>query len=253
MAKLILNWSEVYTEVSEFLGLGSSPGATDLATVKAIVSRGLRRFYYSIDAGTRQPHVWSFLKKYHSLSTIADSWKYALPSDYSEMITKPSFGESTGYLPLKQRDPQQIIEKRVGSLSTGYPIYYAIAPVTFDDETGTYYEFWVYPTPSGVHQLRFWYKIDPLEPTETTDFFPGGVKSVEAILENCLAVAEQQEDDVVGLHSQLATQLTQDLIIIDKRPTTDRIGNLYGQVEPWPGQRNDYFTATDADIYEDNR
>ena len=253
MAQSTLSWSEVYTEVSKFLGLGSSPGTTDLATVKAIVARGLRRFYYPVDQTNRQSYVWSFLKKYYSFSTIADSWKYALPSNYSEMLTKPSFGAGTGYLPLKQRDPQQIIEERVASDSDGYPEYYAIVPATYANETGTFYEFWVYPTPDSVYQLRFFYKIDPLEPANTTDFFPGGVKSVEAILENCLAVAEQQEDDVVGLHTQLATMLTQELIVTDKKPATDKIGNLYSAAEPWPRDRDDYFTATDADIYENDR
>lgn len=252
MSQFTLSFEELYNKIGRHLGW-EFPTDRQLTIVKDIVYRGLLRFYYPVDQGTRQSYVWSFLKKYYSLSTVANSWKYALPADYSEMITKPSFGTGTGYLPLKQRDPQQIIEKRVASDSTGYPQFYAIAPVTFDDETGTYYEFWVYPTPSGVHQLQFFYKIDPLKPENTTDIFPGSVKSVEVILENCLAVAEQQEDDVVGLHSQLATQLTQELIITDKRPTTDRIGNLYGQVEPWPGERNDYFTATDSVIYEDDR
>jgi len=253
MAQSVLNWSEAYLKVSEFLGLGSSPSGTNLTKVEDITFRGLRRFYYPMDQTNKQSYVWSFLKKYYSLSTITDSWKYALPSDFSEMITKPSFGAGTGYAPLRQRDPQQMIEERVASESTGYPKYYAIVPVTYDNEVGTFYEFWVYPTPSSVHQLRFFYKIDPLKQENITDFFPGGVKSVEAILENCLAVAEQQEDDVVGLHTQLAMMLTQELIVTDKKPTTDKIGNLYGRVEPWPGQRNDYFTATDANIYESER
>ena len=75
---------------------------------------------------------------------------------------------------------------------------------------------------------------------------PGGVKSTEAILENCLAVAESQEDEVLGIHMQLAGKLTQDLIIIDSKKDADNmlIGNLYSSKNVEYMARNDRATLT---------
>jgi hypothetical protein len=41
---LQLTFSDIYTKVSEFLGLGSSPTGTDLTKVKDLTYRGYRRF-----------------------------------------------------------------------------------------------------------------------------------------------------------------------------------------------------------------
>jgi len=251
MTGFALSFEDLYNAVGRQLGW-EFPTDRQLTIVKDIVYRGLRKFYYPVDPTTGRSHIWSFLKKYHSFSTIADSWKYALPTDFSEILTKPSFGDNTGYSPLSQRSPQQIIEKRTASDSTGYPEYFSITPATFDNEVGTFYEFWIYPAADGVHQLQFFYKIDPLKPENTGDVFPGGVKSMEAILENCLAISEQQEDGVVGLHTQIANELTQKLIITDKQPTTDKLGNLHSAAGFWPKEWRS-LTLLDENIYENER
>lgn len=252
MARLTLSFSDIYTRISEFLGLGSSPAGTDLTKVKGITYRGLRQFYYPtyLDPKTRKPkpYPWSFLKKHFSFTTISDMWKYSLPADYSELLSDISFDPGESYLSLKERTPEQIIEYRVASDSDGVPEFYAIVPVTFDDATGTFYELWVYPDPQGTHALQFFYKIDPLKPEDTADYLPGGVKSIEAILENCLAIAEQQEDDVVGIHTQLANELTQKLILHDRKPHTDKLGNLHHGIREWPPPRR---SQTNFDIDDD--
>lgn len=255
MARLTLSFSDIYTRVSEFLALGSSPAGTDLTKVKDITYRGLRQFYYPtyIDPKTRKPksYLWSFLTKHYSFITVNNMWKYSLPADFSEMLTDISFDPGEGYTPLRERTLKQIIELRVASDSDGVPEFYAIAPVTFDDATGTFYELWIYPDPQGTHSLQFFYKIDPLKPEDTTDYFPGGVRAIEAILENCLAIAEQQEDDVVGIHTQLANELTQKLILHDRKPHTDKLGNLHHGIRAFPPPRRNYttFDIDDDAIY----
>lgn len=248
MAKLEYTFSDLTTRVSEFLGLGSTPPTK----AKDIVYRGLRNFYYPINQEKGRKHNWSFLKQHHSFNTISSSWKYALPEDFSEYLTSPTFDVNTGYLPLKERSPEQILDLRTSSDSNGYPDFFAIVPVTFHNVTGTYYEMWLYPNPDGAYLLQFFYKIDPLKPEEDNDYLPGGIKAVEAIIENCLAVAEQQEDETVGLHTQLAMDLTQKLIIQDAAPTTDVIGNLYGGVREWPVARKDYTYLDIDNIYADD-
>lgn len=257
MAHLTISWSDLYTTVSEFVGLGSSPTGDNLTKVKDITFRGLRRFYYPtfVDPVTRKPkpYLWSFLKQYHTFSTVSGGWKYALPIDYSELLTDISYSTGTGYNPLTERSPQQIMDMRVESDSSGYPEYFAIVPLKYDNEIGTFYELWLYPEPDGAYQLQMFYKIDPLKPEETTDFLPGGVKSAEAIIESCLAVAEQQEDDTIGLHTQLAGSMVQNLILHDNQPETDKIGNLYNGNRAWPKERSRNINVDEDNVYSAER
>jgi len=91
------------------------------------------------------------------------------------------------------------------------------------------YEMWLDPEPDGVYLLKFFYRIDPFRSVATGDdsaLMIGGIRSTEAILETCLAVAEKQEDDVIGLHSQESIRLIQELIKADIQDTTDVLGNL---------------------------
>ena len=109
------------------------------------------------------------------------------------------------------------------------PYYYSIVTSDYDPEIGEFEEIWFYPKPDSTYGIQFYYKSDPTKASDAAYFLPGGVKSTEAILENCLAVAESQEDEVLGIHTQLAGKLTQDLIIIDSKKDADNmvIGNLY--------------------------
>jgi len=254
--KLNLTYNDLYVRVSEFLGLGSSPTGDDLTKVKNIVKRGLRQFYYPayLDQATRKmkPYTWSFLKQLYTFTTIKDLWKYALPNDFSEIITDLSYEAGETYPQVKQRLPEQIIEERAASDSSGYPEIYAVVPVRYDNITGTFYELWLYPTPDASYSLQFFYKIDPLEPVNDSDNLPGSVKAAEAILECCLAVAELQEDDVVGIHNQTATKLIQELILHDRAPVTDRLGNLHSVVREWPKERGEWTTIKEKNIYSDS-
>jgi len=226
MARLTLSYEAVYKKVSEFLGIGSSPAGDDLTLVKDIVARGLRQFLYPIDQRSGQLHNWSFLTQYLTLN-IKNQWKYALPLDFSDLLTDIVYDTGDVLPPLKKRSAQQIKEMRNACDTSGWPQYYAIVPSRYDLEIGTVYELWLYPTPGQAYTLSMFYRIDPLRPSATTDLMVGGIKATEAILESCLAVAEKQEDDVVGLHSQEAENLVQKLIIADTNIDTDYIGNLY--------------------------
>lgn len=247
MGRLTLSYSDLYTHVSEFLGLGSSPGAADLAKVKAIVARAYRQFLYPINQRTGELHVWSFVKQFHTFSTVSGKYKYALPLDFSDFLDVPHFDDEQGYNELTKIAPEQIIEIRSGSVSSGFPLRFAIAPFVYDNEIGTMYEMWLDPEPDGAYLLKFFYRIDPLAPSATTDLLVGGIRATEAILETCLAVAERQEDDVAGLHSQESVRLIQELILADIQDTSDLLGNL-SQPKP-SGYRWGSMVDTDT-VYE---
>lgn len=260
MARLTLSYSEVYIKISEFLGLGSSPAGTNLTDVKDIVARGLRQFLYPIDQRNGNPHYWSFLEQYWSIRTITDQWKYALPLDFSDLLTDIVY-DTGEWLPIpKKRNAMQIKEMRSVSDTSGWPQFYAIVPSKYDLDVGSSYELWIYPKPSRAYMLSTFYRIDPLKPSETTDLMVGGVSAVEAILESCLAVAEHWSDDMTtSHHTSKAAELIQTLIRFDAGKTdTDLIGNLYYDklwrdgIWPGPGRQFGVFNTDisfERDIY----
>lgn len=244
MSRLTLTYSEIYTLVSQFLGEGD----TASTATKALVARGYRQFLYPIDQQTGELYVWSFVKQFHTINTISGKYKYELPLNFSDLLDVPHFDDEQGYRELSKVGPEQILEQRAASISTMYPTEFALAPFTFDAKIGTYYEMWLDPVPDGAYILKFFYRIDPLKPEATTDLLVGGVRATEAILETCLAVAEKQEDEVAGIHTQESARLIQELIKSDVQDTSDFLGNLS---RPRPtGFR--WFSATDpATVYED--
>lgn len=226
MATLELDFSDLYTKTSEFLGLGSSPTGTNLTKVKDIVYRGYRRFLFPINQRNGRRHLWSFLKKSLVITTQDNKWKYALPADFSNFIGKPRFSSSDGYPAMERRSKEWILQQRVGSDTDSYPRYYAIVPLRFDKVVGTKWEMWIWPDASGAYTVTGTYIINPAKPSGDDDYFVGGVASSEAILECSLSVAEQQEDDTIGLHTQLAQGMIQDLINSDDVDVPDSIGKM---------------------------
>ena len=227
MSRLTITYSDLYTKVSEFLGMGSSPTGTNLTKVKDIVARGYRQFLYPIDKKTGELHVWSFVKQLYTVATKPGIWKYPLPDNFSEFIDEPHFDDDSGYHEVTRIAPEQILEKRAISVSSGFPLYCAVAPFTFDGQIGTFYELWIDPKPDTVYPLKFFYRIDPLKPSNDGDFLVGGIKAVEAQIETCLAIAEKQEDEEVTTHSRESLRLIQDLIRADVVDETGILGNLH--------------------------
>ncbi len=229
MSNLKLTLDDLLIRVSDFLGLGdSTPTGDDLTLCKSIVARGYRQFLYPVDARNGDAHEWSFLRQFYVLPIKSGKWVYQLPEDYSEMLTDPCYDDDDGLSQLKKITPQEILNIRAGGVDGCSPFYYCIVSVGTGLETGSFDELWIYPEPDASYNLKFFYKVDPQKPDATSDYLVGGVRACEAILESCLSVAEIQEDDTAGLHTQMAEALVQKLIIVDsKRDEDATIGNLY--------------------------
>jgi hypothetical protein len=255
MARLTLSYQDVWQKVGEFIGMvasGTAPTGQDLTDVKDIVARGLRQFLYPIDARSKEPHEWSFLSQYWTFQTVGNQWKYALPLDFSDLLSDIVFDTAEGLPPLVKRSAEQIKNMRNYSDSSGWPEFYAITSANYDLDAGSSYELWLYPKPSQAYTFATFYRIDPLQPSATTDLMVGGISATEAILESCLAVAEQWSDDMATTHhTAKAAELIQTLIRYDAGKTdSDLIGNLYRPRPRWPGGRG-MTEITDANIYTD--
>lgn len=251
MAKLSYTFENLTDRISDFLLKHDHPVDKDATKIKDICARAYRQFLYPVDQRTGKEYLWSFLKQYYSLNLLIDKWKYALPENFSEILTDPVFSDENQYYSLIKKSPEWILDARVSSVTTAVPSYYAITPSAYSLDTGTYYEFWIYGEPSTTYTLQFFYKIDPLKPEATSDYLVGGIKAVEAIIENCYAIAEQQELHTIGVHSALAARLTQNLIIADSNMENKvTLGNLYdGGIEPYV--RGDNATFSLSNLFAD--
>lgn len=260
MARMTLDYEDLYTKISNFLSLtttGTAPTGTNLQTCKDLVHRGIRQFLYPIDRKHGTPHEWSFLKQPWSFSTVSGQWKYAVPIDFSDLLTDFTFDDGVAFRPLEKRSGQQIEKMRSSITMSGWPEYFALVPQRYDIEIGTTYELWLYPTPGQAYLLSTFYRPDPIKLSATTDLVIGGIPVIEAILETCLGVAENQEDDNTSTHHQAkAVELTQTAIRFDSGKTdTTLIGNLYTSK-----MRSVNVTALlsrevdlEADVYADDR
>lgn len=249
MANLRLTYSDIYTRISNFLGLtttGTAPTLTDLTTCKDICMRGLRRFLYPIDDRTGDYWEWSFLRPLHTITLLDGKWRYQLPEDFSSIITDPTYSEDDNFKQMAKTTPDNIMNLMAAGDVDYAPYYYSIVTSEYDPEIGEFDEIWFYPKSDSSYRIQFYYKSDPIKVENAAEFLPGGVKSTEAILENCLAIAESQEDEVLGIHTQLAEKLTQDLIIIDSKKDADNmlVGNLYNNKDAKYMTRSDRATLT---------
>ena len=252
---LRLTFSDVYTRVSNFLGLtdpGTAPTSTNLTTCKDIAKRGLRQFLYPINRETGDYHEWSFLRPLYTLNLVRGKWRYQLPADFSSIITHPTYKDDENFKQMTRAEPTNILNLRAGGVVNYAPYYYSIVTSAYDPEIGEMDEIWFYPEPDSSYPIQFYYKSDPVKPDNANDYMPGGVKATEAILESCLSVAEIQEDDAAGIHTQLAQKLTQDLIVVDTKKDANDVllGNLYESQNGLQANRSDRatFNVYDTDL-----
>lgn len=237
MATLRLNYKDVWTKVSEFLGLGSSPTGTNLTKCKDIVLRAYRKFLMPIDSSTVSQanpggkiHRWKFLELTTTLSTAADIDTYNLPKGFSSFVTTFTHTTPTTWNPV-QKPLSFIYEQKSRTTGTGYPVYFAIKNGDYDVVAGQQYEVVFSPTPNGTYNYYYTFIFMPQKPVNDEDLFVGDELTSEVILECALAVAELQEDEKAGFHNQEADRLLQALIGKDKQ---DGLVPYLGQISQGP-------------------
>jgi hypothetical protein len=105
-----------------------------------------------------------------------------------------------------------------------YPEVYALRMGKFDSKVGSSKELIVYPTPTQRAVLNSTFIMTPPKPENDEDYFIGGVLESEAILQCCLAVAENEQDEVIGVQTKKAVDMVQAMIRKDMGSAPDTIG-----------------------------
>ncbi len=224
MATLQHNFQALYDEVSRFLGTygTSGPAGTDLTEAKSRVHTGYRRFLNAYE--------WTFKKTFTSLAIDSSEWRYQLPADFMSFAIKPTFSENSLYPPLAERNVQQILEMRAELVSSSYPEYWALRPGTYNKETGQRYELIFWPSPQASLTLYYQYRVIPEKLSAAADFPLGGAEAADALMECSLWAAEENSDDIAGIHAAAAARELAALIEIDKDREPKLLGpNLNGR------------------------
>ncbi len=218
MSDLQLNFSDIYTAVSDFLAMGLTPTGTNLTKVKDLTYRGYRRFLLPKYVRNGRMHSWSFLRQEATIKTSASVWQYPLPSDFQYFWYPIEYGEDSNYPTPQPVTMRRIMELRSAISDSSYPQYWSLTTMPYDVTAGTRYALVIHPPANGVHTLHYGYTIMPNKPTDDSHFFIGGALASECILECSLAEAEANEDDMdTSHHNDRAKDMLHACIELDLR------------------------------------
>jgi len=226
VASLKLTYSEVYNQVSDYLGKGLTPAGADLTRMKSITLRAYRKFLYPINPATGKHHLWSFLHYPTVLTTIAGQYIYEFPDDFSSLIVSFTSTDTQTYINPIPKSVWQILNMHTiaTTVTTSYPQFYAIRAGRYIKEIGQKYEVVFWPEPDSNYIYEYTYEIEPPALSATTDYFVGGARASEAILQLALAEAELQEEEKGGVQYQEAQRIVMAMISADNRNTPKSVG-----------------------------
>ena len=223
-SNLALTFSQIYTRVSDKLGIGTSPTGTDLTKVKDITYRGYRRFLFPLNMRTGRAHAWSFLKQEGQIDLTVGVYRYPLPTDFQWFYYPPTYGPDANYPNPQPVTMTKMMELRSFDSSNNYPFFWALNTMKFEVTVGTRYEIQVHPVPNSIQYLHYGYLIEPDKPTQDDEYFIGGAAASECILECALAEGQAQEDDAIDIHDARAKDKLQTCIEMDLRRTPTSVG-----------------------------
>ncbi len=226
MADMRWTFENAYTKVGKFLGLDIT-NATELATAKDIVYRGYMKFLLPVAPRDGETYVWSFLRQPWKIMFEANKWEYPLPKDWKRFYRKLEYDKDQQGLCIEMTTEQRIMRSRNNIEFSSYPTDYAIRTEKFDKSVGSVKNMIVYPTPSATSVINSTYVMMPDKPESNDDYFIGGPLESECILQCCLAIAENQEDEKLGVETQRAVDLIQALIKDDKGVAPDTVGTVH--------------------------
>ncbi len=228
-SSLSLGWAELKQAVGKFLDYGSTIAnwtAAQITEIEAIVQSGIRRVYYPPAIDGAAAHEWSFLRPSTTLATIADQWEYDLDDDFGSLIGEFHYAAGETRSPIARVPLSTILNFRSHYDQTGYPEFAAVRFKSSDGTGGQRHELLLYPTPDAVYTLGYTFEAYSGQLSDTYPYPLGGMQMSELYKESCLAVAETEVMEEIGLNTQLYQSLLIDAVMRDIK----RNGKNYGQM-----------------------
>ncbi len=157
--------------------------------------------------------------------SMASGGHFRLPDDFGYLLGRPTFASTEAYYPLDMIGEGQIRQLQQTNATSGKPLYGATQPQTTDGTVGQRWDLMVWPTPGSTFNLTYRYHVLVSTMDASTVVRPyGGAAHSETILESCLAVAEERENDERGLHGAAYMENLAASIEYDKRLGPQTLG-----------------------------
>jgi hypothetical protein len=204
---LAITMTELQDAVADYLGWDRDSdnwSASQTRKMAEYLKSGLRNFYYpTVMDGVL--YEWSFLKPSREVTIPSGSRAALMPPDYGgvEGTIVVTSGDDGYYRPVEAWNEGKIDAWYAGNAdASGAPQAVTIRPrrdMTAD--RGQRWELYVYPEADREYTFRMTYSLHPDALSEKAPYAYGGPAHAETVLESCLCVAEQREDDTMGVHT----------------------------------------------------
>ena len=142
-----------------------------------------------------------------------------------------------------------IIKKRTQHDESGYALYFATRYKTSDGSSGQRQEALFFPTPDAVKTLNYQYEAYASVLSDSYPYPLGGMQMSELYKQSCLAVAETEVMDDVGIHNQMFESMLVDAIARDRK-RTGSYGNMGHRERYRTTFRRGYTVSTYDFTYE---
>lgn len=241
-----LTYGELSAQVGQFLGHGRGEefgerawDTQTAAEIDACVQSGYMRVIKPpILKNQTSAHNWSFLHPSGSVTTTADSATVLLPSDFAGL--EGAVVAEDG-VTLRQMSESMVRQMHsANTTSDGAPQAFALTiDKTTTPTTDQRHRFYLFPTPDDAYTLNFTYYCLPEKLSAARPIPLGGAELSEAILQSCLAVAEERRDATRGVQylafqEQLASAISLDR---NRQPTTLGYNRDRSDMKRMHGQR----------------
>lgn len=244
MAESSLNmvWANYQAEVGSFLGWGKGAAYGDPAyttdqqfKVDSIVASALRRFYFPMvprEQGGSLHYDWSFLHPVANLDFPQSAQTIALPDDYGA-----AEGPLTVLTTTITSQPWRIQWVNEGLVREKYaiapemqgpPMFAAVQVLKGTTATASNRaQLYLFPAADQTYTLQLSYFVNPDYLSTPFPYAYGGAQHAETILEACLAVAEERQDDQAqgtGPHARAFADRLLASVSMDRRNKPQRLG-----------------------------
>lgn len=229
---LAITYDELRRAIGRFLfgarSVTTIEGDTNWNTdTEDILLSGLRQFYYAQLPARRTPtgnmaleqhgrHVWSFLQRSFNLVTVAATYSYDLPEDFSGLMGGLTYSAGSGYAPPLLLEVERVRRLLSQSTAQARPQYFSVSARATHERSR--YETLVHPVPDAAYTLTGVYLIEPDILDDDNPYPLGGAVHSETVLESCLAAAEKtlNPESGEGIHAQRFHELLLASIELDR-------------------------------------
>ena len=194
------DYNHLVTTIGGETGLGFNLAMyswDQLQTIQRVIDRGVAKFYWPV---LRDTHVWTFMKPWTTLATVAETEDYDLPINTGTVLGDMFIDSDEPVTRIQSTTLDRLMNLRHNSnLNTGIPSLYATRPKGSDGTAEQVMEILFWPKPDKVYTLHYRFQIRPNKISTSEMYTLAGPEHGETILLACLMLLEE---DVNGSRHQ---------------------------------------------------